>query len=229
MRDRRHHYGSGPRFTNGFSIAIQIRWKFRFALTSILIKWSLPNFLHGTTAVLSWHVQKFAAIWWPITELQQGKLSVEFEFRAKNVSETGPWTVNVYPRHFASLRVYTLSFMADIWHHYGLIFLSVYQISGIIAWLVLWSISRIFGIVMGLARWVICQIFAPCILAPCSICIPDHNDSLLCINVRVCEHISTFDLTSLYPIKWYCILQYMYSKSYCCHFCTYIICVSVGV
>ena len=24
-----------PRFTNGFSIAIQIRWKFRFALTSI--------------------------------------------------------------------------------------------------------------------------------------------------------------------------------------------------
>ena len=28
--------GPGPRFTNGFSIAIQIRWKFRFALTAIL-------------------------------------------------------------------------------------------------------------------------------------------------------------------------------------------------
>ena len=32
---------AGPRFTNGFSIAIQIRWKFRSTLTSILIQWSL--------------------------------------------------------------------------------------------------------------------------------------------------------------------------------------------
>ena len=47
----------GPRFTNEFSIAIQIRWKFRFSLTSALILWSLQNFVHGTTAVLSWHVQ----------------------------------------------------------------------------------------------------------------------------------------------------------------------------
>ena len=31
----------GPRFTNGFSIAIQIWWKFRFTFTSILIHWSL--------------------------------------------------------------------------------------------------------------------------------------------------------------------------------------------
>ena len=48
----------GPRFTNGFSIAIQIRWKFRFTLISILIHWSLQNFVQGTTAELSWHVQK---------------------------------------------------------------------------------------------------------------------------------------------------------------------------
>ena len=34
---------SGARFTNGFSIAIRIRWKFRFTLTSILIQWSLQN------------------------------------------------------------------------------------------------------------------------------------------------------------------------------------------
>ena len=74
----------GPRFTNGFSIAIQIRWKLRFALISIQIKWSLKNFVHGTTAVLSWHVQKFVAIWWPVTELQQGEVSIEFELRAKN-------------------------------------------------------------------------------------------------------------------------------------------------
>ena len=34
----------GARFINGFSIAIQIRWKFRVTLTSILIQWSLQNF-----------------------------------------------------------------------------------------------------------------------------------------------------------------------------------------
>ena len=75
---------SGARFTNGFSIAIHIRWKFRFTLTSILIQWSLQNFVHGTTAVLSWHVQTFVAIWSSATELWQGEVSIEFELRAKN-------------------------------------------------------------------------------------------------------------------------------------------------
>ena len=75
---------TGPRFTNGFSIAIQIRWKFRFTLTSTPLPWSLQNFVHGTTAVLSWHVQKFVAIWWPATELWQGEVSIVFELRAKN-------------------------------------------------------------------------------------------------------------------------------------------------
>ena len=70
--------------TNGFSIAFQIRWKFRFTLISSLIKWSLQNFEHGTTAVLSWHVQNFVAIWWPATELQQDEVSIEFALRAKN-------------------------------------------------------------------------------------------------------------------------------------------------
>ena len=69
---------------NGFSIAIQIRWKFRFSVISILIQWSLQNFVHGTTAVLSWHVQKFVVIWWPATKLQHSEISVEFELRAKN-------------------------------------------------------------------------------------------------------------------------------------------------
>ena len=84
------HHAPGARFTNGFCITIQIRWKFRFTLTSILIQWTLQNFVHGTAAVLSWHVQKFVAIWWPATELWQGEVSIEFELRAKNVSETGP-------------------------------------------------------------------------------------------------------------------------------------------
>ena len=74
----------GARFTNGFPIAIQIRWKFHFTLISIIIHWSLHDFVHGTTAVLSWHVQKFVAIGWQAMELQRGDDSIEFELRAKN-------------------------------------------------------------------------------------------------------------------------------------------------
>ena len=40
-----------------FSITIQIKRKFRFALTLILTVWSLQNFAHDTTAALLWHVQ----------------------------------------------------------------------------------------------------------------------------------------------------------------------------
>ena len=46
-------------------------------------KWLLQNFVHGTTALLSWHVQKTVAIWWPAAELQPGKFPMEFELRAK--------------------------------------------------------------------------------------------------------------------------------------------------
>ena len=90
----------GTRFTSSFSIAIQIWWKFRFTLTSILIQWSQQNFVHGTTAVLSWHEQRNVAIWWAATELWQGEVFTEFQLRAKKVSETGPrmpvkqhWTI----------------------------------------------------------------------------------------------------------------------------------------
>ena len=73
-----NHFGSllvnRPRFTNSFSIIIQIWWKFCFTLTLILIQWLLNNFVHGTTAVLSWHVQKNFAIWWTPMELQQGEI-----------------------------------------------------------------------------------------------------------------------------------------------------------
>ena len=46
-------------------------------------KWSLQNFVHGPTAVLSWRMQKFVAIWWPATELWQGEVSIELELLAK--------------------------------------------------------------------------------------------------------------------------------------------------
>ena len=60
-------------FTSTFFIVIEIRWKFHFALNSVLRKGSLQNFAHATTAVLSWHVLKFVVIW-----LQQGKISTQF-------------------------------------------------------------------------------------------------------------------------------------------------------
>ena len=78
-------WSPGPRFTNGFSIAIQIRWNFRLTVTLILIQWPLQNCVHGTTAVLSWHVQKFVAIWRTGAELQQGEVSMELELRSKNL------------------------------------------------------------------------------------------------------------------------------------------------
>ena len=45
----------GARFTNSFSIAIQIRWKFCFTLTSILIAWWLSKFCtwHDSCAVVA--------------------------------------------------------------------------------------------------------------------------------------------------------------------------------
>ena len=54
-------------FTNDFSIVI--RWKFHSALIRVVVKWLLWNFAQGTTAVLSWHVQNFVAIWYPTMEL----------------------------------------------------------------------------------------------------------------------------------------------------------------
>ena len=73
---------SGHLFLTVFPLQFKFRWKFHFTLISILIQWLLQNFVHGTTAVLSWHVQKFVAIWWPATELQEDKVSIEFELLA---------------------------------------------------------------------------------------------------------------------------------------------------
>ena len=76
----------GAHFTNAFSVAIQLRRKLRFDLTSVLTKWSIHNFVHDKIALLSSHVQKFVAIWWSVIGLQQSKLSNQFELRAKFVS-----------------------------------------------------------------------------------------------------------------------------------------------
>ena len=46
------------------SIVNPIRWKFHSALIQVVVKWLLWNFVDGTTAMLSWHVQNFVAIWY---------------------------------------------------------------------------------------------------------------------------------------------------------------------
>ena len=50
---------TGPILTRRFCIVIQIRWKFNYVLIQIVVKWSLWNFAHDTTSVLSWHGQFF--------------------------------------------------------------------------------------------------------------------------------------------------------------------------
>ena len=82
---------SGAHFTKAFLITIQIQWKSLFALTPFLTKRLFQNFSHNTTAVLSWHVQKFVAILLPVTESQQWKVSLEFELQGiKIICEIGP-------------------------------------------------------------------------------------------------------------------------------------------
>ena len=50
---------------------LQVRFNSKFiSLIQILIKWLLQNFAHAMTAVLSWHVQNFVAIWQPGMKLQ---------------------------------------------------------------------------------------------------------------------------------------------------------------
>ena len=52
--------------------------------STFLIWWSLQNIAHGTTAVLSWHVQHFVAIWITAAELRLNEISIEFELWWKN-------------------------------------------------------------------------------------------------------------------------------------------------
>ena len=83
---------SGAQFTNDFSIVIQIQWKFHSALIQVFHKWLLWNFAHSTTAVLSWHVQKFVAIWYITTEWNytQTNFPSNLNYNGKIVGEMGP-------------------------------------------------------------------------------------------------------------------------------------------
>ena len=47
----------------------------------VMYMWSLRNFAHITTALLSWHVHKFVVNGWPWIGITQNKISIEFELR----------------------------------------------------------------------------------------------------------------------------------------------------
>ena len=79
---------SWARFTNNFSIVIQIRWKIDLSVTSAWCSISL-NFAHATTAQLSCHVQNFIAITLLYRRWQQNEISIEFELRWENRSWNG--------------------------------------------------------------------------------------------------------------------------------------------
>ena len=91
-------------------------WEFHLALISIIIRWSLQNFVHGMTAVLSWHVHKFVAIKSTATELQPYEISFEFELWWKIVSEMGPRTILRYCGGLHTPHICNWFPRCNIWH-----------------------------------------------------------------------------------------------------------------
>ena len=75
--------GPGDHHTNGLSIAIQIRWKFRFTFTSILTKWLIKICVYDTTA-------KFVVIRWSaMVSLRKVTFPSTFNCQQIIISETG--------------------------------------------------------------------------------------------------------------------------------------------
>ena len=69
-----------------------IQWKFRFTLTSILIQWLLQNFVNGTTAVLSWHVQNLLRSDGQHRNYSKARFPSKLNCGQKIFSEMGPWS-----------------------------------------------------------------------------------------------------------------------------------------
>ena len=78
------------------SIVIHNRWNVYCALIHVVVMWSLRQYAYGTTAVLSWHVQYFAAQ----TILQRSYTETNFpsnlNYNGKIVWETGPRSMLPY-------------------------------------------------------------------------------------------------------------------------------------
>ena len=68
------HSIHGEHFTNDFSTVIQIRWKINSALIQVVGKWSLLNFAHGLTPVLSCLQGSYTKINFPLLWNYDGKI-----------------------------------------------------------------------------------------------------------------------------------------------------------
>ena len=88
--------GPGVHFTGDFPIVIQIRWKFHSNLMPVVVKWSLRNVAHGTTAVLSWHVRNFVAIPYLSVYLHENQFPSNLNNDGKMVRKMGPW-IRLFP------------------------------------------------------------------------------------------------------------------------------------
>ena len=68
------HSICGEHFTNNFPIIIQIRWKINSAVIQVVGKWSLLNFAHGLTPVLSCPQGSYTKINFPLLWNYDGKI-----------------------------------------------------------------------------------------------------------------------------------------------------------
>ena len=78
----------GP-FHQRFSIVIQIRWKFRSALIQVVVKWSLWNIAHGTTACCRAMYTIYSDIS-PYNGVTLKPIYIEIELRQKKTFVNGP-------------------------------------------------------------------------------------------------------------------------------------------
>ena len=80
----------GTHFTNDFSIRIQIRWEFHFAVIPLLVNISQQNFAHDTTAQQSYYVRNLIATALVDFVWQGNKISITLSYDGIIVSEMGP-------------------------------------------------------------------------------------------------------------------------------------------
>ena len=82
---------TGTHLTHDFPCKINISLLFLFALTQFITVWSIQNFAHAMTAVLSWHVLlKFVVTLWPGIELHydvHDVISIRFQFWVKSCEQ----------------------------------------------------------------------------------------------------------------------------------------------
>ena len=104
----------GPRFTNGFSIAIQIRWKFRFTLTSTPLPWSLQTLYMARQLCCRGMSKNLLRSDGQQRSHGKAKFPLHLNCGQKNISETGPRRRLKYTYELLNLRVLKFSYVNKI-------------------------------------------------------------------------------------------------------------------